>query len=116
MTRLVSGETADVLPFGAVTDSVFQHAVDNLHTWFCYAGLQDHMDEVQGQLAGRLGLPLKSVEPENVGDPRGTHSISTATLRAIRERNEYDIRLYEYVRKHFWISGHKGWVRPLSTK
>jgi len=113
MTRLVSGETADILPLGGVNESVFQHAVDNLHTWFTYVGLQEQLDETVRQLAERLSP--KKLEFENVGNPEGAMSISPASVRALGRTNEYDIRLYDYVREHFWASGQTGWVRPRPT-
>lgn len=114
MTRLISGETAEVLPFGGVTESVFERAIDNLHQRFVYAGLQEEMDQVQCELAGRLGLVPQRLERENAGNPRQQESLTTRTLNAIRERNDYDVRLYEYVREHFWASHRNGWIRPRS--
>lgn len=112
MTRLVSGETADILPLGGVNEAVFQHAVDNLHTWFAYAGVHEEVDEAARQLAGRIGVSPKALQSENVGNGHGIRAISPGTLDAIRRMNEYDIRLYDYVRQRFWATGRKGWVRP----
>lgn len=111
MTRLISGETFEVLPVGKVNAKVLQHAIDNLHTWFTYVGIQAHMSEVQRHVAARLGLPLKVVERENTAAESDGSAISSATMDVIREMNEYDVQLYDYVRKHFWTGSHRGWVQ-----
>ncbi len=112
MTRLVSGDTADVLPFGGVNELVFQHALENLHQWFNYVGIQDDIHEVQRQLAQRLHLPLKRVERENIGEPQQTAAVSKTTLEKIERLNEYDKQLYRYVRENFWTGDRKGWIKP----
>lgn len=115
MTRLISGETADILPLGGVNEAVFQHAIENLHTRFAYVGIHEQIGEAARQLAYRVGLPHQALQPENVGDGQGPQSVSPATLDAIRGMNEYDVRLYAYVRHHYWATGQKGWVRPPSS-
>ena len=110
MTRLISGETSEILPRGGVNETVLEHAISNLHNWFAYAGLQEEIGSVQRELCNSLGLPHKELKHENARETEESQPMPAAVMDELRKLNEFDIRLYGYVRTNFWESGQVGWT------
>jgi hypothetical protein len=95
-TRRISGLDAGV---GHCSDAMLQAAQDNLRQHFSVVGITERFDETLVLLARTFSWPQELLYyPRNV-TVAGTHSsrLPEATIDLIRERNAYDIELYEFV-------------------
>jgi hypothetical protein len=93
--RRISGLDAGV---GHCSDVMLQAAKENLRKYFSVVGITERFDETLVLLARTFGWSQELLYyPRNV-TVAGTHSsrLPGATIDLIRERNAYDIELYQF--------------------
>jgi hypothetical protein len=82
------------------TQDLFETAKANLHDHFSVVGLMERFDETlffaRQSFDWSIGFYLRLNQTS-----RSKQSPSQAVLNAIRERNQFDIQLYEFVRQQF---------------
>lgn len=100
-TRLLAGADGRTIPFGECEPELLERACAHLKK-FAVVGLTERFDETVLLLQRELGWKLPLFIQRNVthSRPRATE-IDDGTLQAIRERNELDMAMYEYVCTEF---------------
>ena len=94
---LLENQPSDYNPFPIVTDAIFEKAKQNLDR-FLLVGLQDRFEESLNLLCRLLGWPSYrqnnkiNVTPGRIED----ELIPTELIEEIRQRNTYDMALYEH--------------------
>ena len=83
--------------FPVITEEIFQRAKDNLDS-FLFVGIQEHFQESMNVLCRLLGWPAYRTNRKiNVTPKNGQHEVLIPELiEEIRERNQYDLALYDY--------------------
>ena len=107
--RLITGMAPS--PLGSITRHLLEQAIDNIHQRFCFVGLQQRTEETVKSLAQYLNLQPNPLQLENMGVYQRENCASAATIRKLRELNQFDGELLTYVQKTFWANGAEGWVR-----
>jgi hypothetical protein len=108
MVRMFTGKGG--LAFGAVTRDVLKEAIENIHHHFCYVGFQHRTSEAVASLASYLKLQPNPLREENLGSYKGHTGVSSFAIQRLRELNEFDREIFEYVEKKFWSNGGQGWI------
>lgn len=98
-TRAIAGDTST--PYGGCSDDLLDTAKNNLDSHFAVTGLTERFDESLVLLKRTFGWSRLCYVPANVAPQRARPSISEAALRALRDMNVFDVRLWEYARDRF---------------
>jgi hypothetical protein len=101
-TRMIAGEGAIWDPDKSTLDTL-GNAFDNIIEWYDFVGRQEMFSATKVALMRLYGWPRcgpddwfnASVRPPSPG-------VDAVLSAQIRERNQYDVMLYEWVVKRFW--------------
>ena len=93
-TRVLSG-----VNHNPVTEVHFEKAIENISNYFDHIGLSERFNETVDYFINLLGWQEKELYYENVSiDRPDATSYSIYELDKIRENNQYDIKLYKYIK------------------
>lgn len=108
-TRMLAGD--DLI--GECTEETFQRAISNLQEKFLLVGVTEEADLFLATLAAMRGWPNLAVARFHVTGPEykvyKTDADIPADLREyIKKQNQFDLRLYEFAKKHWqeWKQKH----------
>ena len=95
-TRVLSGVNDNL-----VSENHVMQAIKNINEDFIHVGISEKFDESVSYLCNLLSWRIKEMPHENVSVNRpDTTSFSITELNKIREINQFDIKLYEYVKNN----------------
>jgi hypothetical protein len=96
-TRMIAGVGRDI-PFGECTDDMLERAIDQIESHFPVVGITNRFEESVVLMRRRLnwGIPMYMTRNRTAGRPR-RHEVSESTRHVIREFNQLDVQLYDYV-------------------
>lgn len=103
------------VPNGALTREMLEQAVWNLTNAFAVVGLAERFDDTVRCVCAAFGWEPPAVPLERLNAARSRparEAIPAATLGAIRERNRYDLELYDVARALFEEQMLRFGVRP----
>lgn len=93
---------AEEVPYGGCTADLLDRAIAHIEGYFTLVGLTERFDETLVLLQRALGWRVAMYRPHNVGSNRPpTTAVPADTLKLIAERNELDLRLYDYAVRRF---------------
>ncbi|MGC8494098.1 MAG: sulfotransferase family 2 domain-containing protein [Syntrophobacteraceae bacterium] len=104
-TRQLAG--AYDVPFGQCTDGLLSQALDNIDNHFSFVGLTESFDHSlirMREIYGWRKHPVYIKRNKNKKKPFLT-TIPDRTIEIIREHNDLDCRLYDYVKSSFEKTG-----------
>lgn len=106
-TRTLSGLLSGVvnhkdIDYGKCSSAMLNKAIKNLKKYFSIVGLTEKFDEtlILTQKIYGWELPYYTIQKKTKFRPN-INDISSGTLAAISEYNEYDIELYNYAKENF---------------
>jgi len=93
-TRLLAGMNQH-----PITGRHLESAIRNIEKYFLHVGLSEYFPRAVDNLGELLGWKKKKIFYENVTRRRlaAINNMPKGVLQMLNERNEYDIKLYEYV-------------------
>jgi hypothetical protein len=92
----------DEVPFGACSEEMLERAKHNLENYFALAGLTERFDETLLLLKQKLCWPDPHYLRVNVTQPQSERKkISEPDLEYIRQYNQLDLALYDFVTQKF---------------
>ncbi len=102
MTRRLAG-LSDEVGFKEYDDSILDKAIDNIENHFCFVGLSEHFDESILLLKEKLQWNKSPIYlRKNVTKKKQKSKVpDESTIKVIKEHNQLDLKLYEYVRTKF---------------
>ncbi len=104
--RLLTGVKG--VPIGQCSRNMLEAAKDNLLNHFSLVGVSERFDDFLGATQEVLKWKSSPYENVNVNESRRSKTdVPEETLRVIREANQFDIELYEFVLQTFDNSGRR---------
>jgi hypothetical protein len=98
MTRFVSGDFET--PYGQLTNKTLEKAIVNIDNDFIFVGITERFDESIILFAELVKFRKIYYESKNITSKK-SNKTDSGILNHIREKNKFDIQLYEYALKKF---------------
>jgi len=84
-----------------ITMETYNKAVQNIENHFIVTGLTERFDETILMMKNELNWSYPVYIKQNVAKKKEKPEVSDEIRKLIIERNEYDIKLYDYVKENF---------------